>query len=324
VKNPFSPVMAFYYRCADGLRARWGWLDHLARAGVRYNELFGNRISAGLTYYAFLSIFPLLAVAFAVVGYLVTINQNLANEISNALTENFPGLVGGDSGVHLSDFAQSKVEAGVIGLVVLLFTGMTWLSAVRAGLRVMWGIPVPKRNFALRKLDDFGLLILIGTTLIVSIGIAGFGTGYTDQLLTWLNLSNSTVVTLITRGVAITAGLLVDMTLFTLLFASLSGWRPRRRAFEGALMASGGFEVLKLIGSLLLSRTTSNPVYATFAIAVGFLVWMYLVHRVVLFSASWTVTGPGYDGPVDPPSKRWRRPKLTRGKSATETQAADA
>lgn len=316
MKNPITPVMDLYYRRADALRARWGWLDHLARAGVRYNELFGNRIAAGLTYYAFLSIFPLLAVAFAVVGYLLTVNQKLADAVNQALYDNFPGLVSA-SGADIQEFAAStKAEAGIIGLIVLLFTGMAWLTNVRAGLRTMWGQPVPTRNFALRKIDDFVLLIAIGFTLLLSITVAAVGTGFTAELLAWLNLPTVLAADVITKGVAMLAGLLIDMALFTLLFASLSGWRPRHRAFEGALMASAGFEVLKLVGALLLSKTTSNPVYATFAIAVGFLVWMYLVHRVVLFSASWTVTGAGYDGPVDPPTKRWRRPKIEVDKPA--------
>jgi len=325
VKNPITSGTELYYRCADALRARWGWLDHLARAGVRYNELFGNRISAGLTYYAFLSIFPLLAVAFAVVGYLVTINAKLANEVTEQLIESFPGLVTGQNDFDIQSYASSKAEAGIIGLVVLLFTGMVWLSNVRAGLRTMWGRPVPARNFLLRKVDDFALLVAIGFTLLLSIAIAAVGTGFTSQFLSWLNLPNVTFNNVVTISVGVLGGLLIDMAMFTLLFAELSGWRPRRRALEGALLASAGFGVLKQIGSLLLSHTTSNPLYATFAIAVGFLVWMYLVHRVVLFSASWAVTGPGDDGPPDPPSKRWRRPKIQvhGAASVAEARAAD-
>ena len=321
MKNPITQAQELYYRCADRLRARWGWLDHLARAGVRYNELFGNRIAAGLTYYAFLSIFPLLAVTFAFISYLLTVNQKLADAVNQALYDNFPTLVG-SSGADIQQFAASKAEAGVIGLILLLLTGMAWLTNVRAGLRTMWGQPVPARNFMLRKVDDFALLIAIGFTLLLSIAVAAIGTGFTAELLSWLNLPTALVSDLITKAVAILAGLLIDMALFVLLFSGLSGWRPRHRALEGALMASAGFEVLKLAGALLLTRTISNPVYATFAVAVGFLVWMYLVHRVVLFSASWTVTGAGNDGPTDPPSKRWRRPKIEFDKPAPA--AADA
>ena len=112
-----------------------------------------------------------------------------------------------------------------------------------------------------------------------------------------------------TKLVALVLGFLVDLPLFTLLFTGMSGWRPRKRLLRGVLLASLGFEALKLAGSLLLAHTTSKPAYATFAVGIGLLVWMYLVNRVILFAAAWTVTGPGDDGPTEPVHRPWRRPR---------------
>jgi membrane protein len=309
VNNPFSRPRAVVVRWLDRERARYPWFDHVARAAGRYQALFGDRIAAGLTYYSFLSFFPLVAVAFSVVGYLVAIDPDIHSQVQNALVQNFPpGLFGtGSNKIDVDTLASAKTWAGVLGVVALLYTGLGWLSAVRAGLRVMWGMPPSTRNVALRKLDDLGLLLLIGVSLLASLTIAGFGSAFTVQLLDLLGLSHSLTGNLVTKAVAVVLGFLVDLPLFTLMFTGLSGWRPRKRVLRGVFVASVGFEVLKLVGSLLLSRTTSRPVYATFAVVVGLLVWMYFVNRVLLFAAAWTVTGPGDDGPTEPVHRPWRR-----------------
>jgi membrane protein len=308
VRNPFDRPRAVVVRWLDGLRARWTWFDHLARATGRYQGLLGNRLAAGLTYYAFLSFFPLLLVAFSVVGYLVAVDPGLKTQLQSSLSDNFPGLVGaGQNQIDLSGVEGAKTWTAVVGLAALVWTGLGWLDAVRSALREMWGMEQSTTNFALRKLHDLGLLAAIGLSLLLSLTIAGFGTAYSAQLLDWAGLSRSVTYNLVTKLVSLVVGFLVDLPLFTLVFTGLSGWRPRKRLLRGVLLASLGFEVLKLVGSVLLVRTTSKPAYATFAVGIGLLVWMYLVNRLVLFAAAWTVTGPGDDGPTEPVHRPWRR-----------------
>ena len=57
-------------------------------------------------------------------------------------------------------------------------------------------------------------------------------------------------------------------------------------------MGAVGFEVLKLLGTFLIARTTENPMYATFGVVVGLLVWINFVSRVLIYAAAWTATQP--------------------------------
>jgi membrane protein len=45
-----------------------------------------------------------------------------------------------------------------------------------------------------------------------------------------------------------------------------------------------------VFATVLLGHTVRNPVYATFSVAVGLLVWINLVTRMTLFAAAWTAT----------------------------------
>ena len=53
------------------LRRRMGWLDHLIRAGLRYDEADGGRLAAAVTYYAFFATFALGLLAFAAFGFIL-------------------------------------------------------------------------------------------------------------------------------------------------------------------------------------------------------------------------------------------------------------
>jgi membrane protein len=57
--------------------------------------------------------------------------------------------------------------------------------------------------------------------------------------------------------------------------------------------------VLKRVGALYIERTTENPLYGSFAVIVGLLVWINIVSRMLLIVAAWTVTAP-YDSDIEP------------------------
>src|SRR5690606_27580782 len=57
-----------------------------------------------------------------------------------------------------------------------------------------------------------------------------------------------------------------------------------------ALFGAAGFEALKQIAAVLVARVTENPVYGTFAVLVGLMVWINIASRFMLFVAAWTAT----------------------------------
>ena len=71
-------------------RDRWRWFDHLARAFERYQERRGDRLAAALTCCGFLSFFPLLALAYSLLGYLVGISTQARDYFVRAVQELLP------------------------------------------------------------------------------------------------------------------------------------------------------------------------------------------------------------------------------------------
>ena len=61
-------------------------------------------------------------------------------------------------------------------------------------------------------------------------------------------------------------------------------------ALKGAVLASVGFEILKIVGTYTIAHTASSPTAGPFAGIVAVLVWIQLVARWMLFSCAWIAT----------------------------------
>ncbi|WP_431915553.1 YihY/virulence factor BrkB family protein [Nonomuraea jabiensis] len=277
-------------------RERRPALDHMIRAVRRYEHQSGDTLAGAVTYYAFLSFFPLVALSYAVLGFVVATSEATRDALEKAIIERLPGIA---TQLNLDAIATARQTAGVIGLLGLLYAGLGALDALRGALREMSMTTAPPLNFLVGKLRDLASIVLIGVTMIASVLVAGFATTATDKVMQFVFGSESALSTWGLRLAGVAASVGADWLLFVILL----GWvdrptRPFRLIARGALLGAIGFGVLKQAATLLLGQTLSNPVYGTFAVIVGLLVWINFSARLVLYVAAWTATA----GRCPPPS----------------------
>jgi membrane protein len=287
-------------RAKDGfsaLRRRRPALDHVIRAWQRYQADDGDRLAAAVTYYGFLAFFPLIALAFSVLGFVVAHDPSVRDSIARELSQTLPGIIGnGPNQINIDKIASAKAGAGVIGFLGLLYAGLGWVDALRTALRTIWHQSVKAGNMVVTKLTDAMILVVLGLALLASVLISTAATTATGTILGWLGLDGSLTASIVVRVLAIVLAIAADVAVFSWLFTRLPRARPPgARLLQGALLMSVLFEVLKAFGSIYLKNTTGNPVYGTFAAVVGLLIWINLVSRLLLFCAAWTVTAPYED-----------------------------
>lgn len=275
------------------LRVRYPRVDHVARTYTHYNDARGNQLAGGVTYFGALSFFPLLAVSFAVLGYVVAVYPDARADVEQFLRENLPGLVGdGDQQINLEQVTDARTGVGILGVLGLIYTGLGWLDALREALRQIYDLPISPGSLAARKVADLGMLVVLGLGVLLTLAVSGVATAVTTQVLALVNLEESTLAIVLLKVLAIGLALAADTFLLTIIFARLPGHRlPWRDVMSAAVLGAMLLELLKILGTYLVSKTTDNPVYGTFAVIVGLLVWMNFVCRALLFSASWGVTG---------------------------------
>jgi len=273
------------------VRERRPFLDHLLRMQEHYSAVGGGQQAGAVTYFGFLSFFPVMALAFFVVGYVAEVFPEAQDALVEAIDTVLPGILGpGDNQLSLVEIQDAASAVGLIGLAGLLYSGLGWLSAMRNGLYVVFVRPVLARSsFVIGKLRDLVTLALVGVVLIVSVGVSGVATRFSGELLELVGLGTALgwLVSLLAVVVGVAAGALLFFAMFRLLGDPDV---PTRSLWSGALAGALGFEVLKQLSSVLLGLTKGQPAFQAFGIALILVVWINYFSRVVMYAAAWSYT----------------------------------
>ena len=274
-------------RVADA-RERRPLLDQVVRTVEHYGKVKGNIQAGAVTYFAFISFFPILALAFAIIGFVARLYDGAESDLVDAVNSVLPGLVGeGEGQISLADIRESAPGILSVGIVVVLYSGLGWLSSMRDALIVMFELPPREQpSFVIGKVRDLIALALLGVVLMVSVGISGVVRGLSEQILDWIGLGPE--LGWLLGVIAVVIGLAANAVLFFALFEILADPDlPRRAVWSGAVVGAVGFEVLKQISQLLLQSTANSPAFQAFGIALILVVWIYYFSRVVMYAAAW-------------------------------------
>ncbi|MEJ7706605.1 MAG: YihY/virulence factor BrkB family protein [Nocardioidaceae bacterium] len=287
-------------------RERHPLFDHLMATVEHYGKVEGNVLAGAATYFGFLSFFPILALSFAVVGYLSLYYPDARSNLIQAIEQIFPGIVSAQDEpgkISLSQIEGAKAAAGIIGFLGVLYSGLNWVSGLRTALQDAFEIPrSEKGNFFVGKARDLVALAVIGTILIVSVGISSVVSGLTGKILGWLAISGSVVGGILLWALGLALGLAASTLLFYVMYKLLG--RPRlasKALLQGAFVGAAGFEALKWIVVNVLGGVGGSA-FAPLAIAITLVVWINYFSRLVIYGASWAMTSPLARGVVNRPT----------------------
>jgi membrane protein len=278
------------------LRARWAWFDHLARAGGRYRRRQGDLMAAGVTYFGFLSLFPVLLLVASVVGLLLSGNTLLQQQLYDAIREAVPGSTGDWLVRQVQDAISSAGVVGVIGLVGFLYAGLRTMDQLRIGMERIWKGRVDDPEFLRDNLQDVVALVALLVAGLLSLGLTGGVTQATSHVLAFLGLDDAPGYGVLTQVLGIALALAGDIVVFLWLLRFVpSVNHPFRLLLPGALFGAVGFEALTLIGGYYLSLIGSSVTASAFGGAVGILVWINVVARFSFYTAAWTAALPAIE-----------------------------
>jgi membrane protein len=273
------------------VRARRPAVDHVVRMQEHYGRVKAGQQAGAVTYFGFLSVFPILALAFFVVGYLARVYPDAQDSLVKAIDQVFPHIIGtGDGELSLDDVQKSADTVGVLGLVGVLYAGLGWLSAMRDALVTVFEVSRKEQpNFVIGKLRDLMTLVLVGVVLLVTVSVSGVVRGFSQDVLDWVGLGSelSWLLWLLTLAFGLAANAVLFYVMFKLLAEPHT---PTRSLWSGALLGALGFEALKQVSGLLLTTTEGQPAFQAFGIALILLVWINYFSRVVLYAAAWAHT----------------------------------
>lgn len=268
------------------------------RAWTRYRESSGNLLAAGVSYYAFFSIFPALALAFAIFGFVLQGRPDLVAAIADSLNQAFPGMIQTPSNPDgiISIAAPESLTltlTGIIAFVTLLFAGLGWVRALRTGIRGVFGLRTIPDDLVRTNARDLFVLATVGLAVAVSAILTSSLGGLADRVPGWIGVEvNGLFVGLL----ALLIGVVFDTFILVVLLRVLSGAPlPMRDIRQGAVIGAVVLTLLKLFGGFIVSHATANPLLGAVALSVGLLFWLDLMSKIILISAAWAANDVDLD-----------------------------
>lgn len=275
----------------DQLRQRYGWLDHLINAGTRFTEQKGTIFAAGLTYRSFQAIFPVLLLGVAILGFVLRGNDALLNSLTKSVSSAVPGGAGDLITKVLSTARDQASGIGIISLLLVAYTGLSWMTIFRTATQEMWAEPKEPPSFIKAQARDLATLFGLGLTILVSLVLSSVASSVTTQLVKLIGLDQLPGAFILTKVIAIAAALVTDIILFCFVISVVPGQSIGfKAALPGALLGAGGIEVLKFVATFYLPKVAASPAAGIFGSILVLLVWINLMCQLVLFVITWTAT----------------------------------
>ena len=274
------------------LRTRYPWLDHLVRAGVRYDGAKGDFYAAGITYFTIFALFPLLMLGFAAVGTLLANRPHMMADIEQRIRSTVSGELGQQL-VQLMDSAiDSRTSVGVIGLAAGGWVGRRGRGNSREALSQMWEQRAEAESFVATKMSDLAALASVFGAIALTMVLSALAdASLMTKVLEWMGMPDAPGLGVFLQLVSRVLSWGVSWLLFTWMIARL----PResvslRSSLRAGLMAAVGFELFKLAGAIYLRTVLHGPAGATFGPVLGLMVFAYITARLVLFATAWAAT----------------------------------
>jgi len=279
----------------------WWKQTRVARGLARYGAANGVLLTGGIAYSGLFSIFAALTVGFSIFAAVLGSNTELQDAVLDALNSALPGIVktaDNPSGMLSPDQLQfpprSSIALAVIAFIVLLNSATSVMSALRTGIRAMFGIVMPSEKVVFAKLRDLLGFFVMAIAVVATAGLGIVVGTAGSAMVEALGLEGNPVAAFFLRLLGQLVALGVDFLVVTFLVRGLAGARaPRRDLLIAALVVAVAAGVLRYLGTSVVSGSVSaNPLLSGFAVIIVLLLWVNFIVRILLMVCAWAANPP--------------------------------
>ncbi|WP_019354022.1 YihY/virulence factor BrkB family protein [Streptomyces sp. AA1529] len=235
-----------------------------------------------LTYYTFLSIFPVLLLFVSGLGFFLEDNPDLQRQLLNSVLGEFP-VLGEQLRGRIHAFRSNGI-ALAIGILGSLYGSLGAAQAAQYSLNKIWAVPRYQRHDPFRSRLK-GMLFL--TTVVCGLSVTlllSLAASESEAFGTDLGTGLRATITLV--AVAVNAGLLL---------ATYSFLTHHRVALRGlwaeSLGAACAWQALQWAGGYYATNVLrgASATYGMFGIVLGLLGWIYLGALIFMVAAEVSV-----------------------------------
>ncbi len=259
-------------RAIDGLQQRSEPVAFVVGVVKKFGDDRGTMLSALLTYYGFMALFPMLLLATTILGYVG--NRTIENSIIGQTLRQFP-VYGEQIGRDAAHPLTGNVFGLVFGLLGLLYGSLGIAQSGQHAMSQIWNVPgvlrpgfIPRLGRSMLLYLTMAAAMLLSAAASVTVTIAGRG--------------------FVVRVLALLAALVINVVLYVGVFRVLT---PREIALRdlvvGAVLGGVGYTILLTVGTALVQHQLrhAQAVYGQFGFVLGLIGWIYLVAQITLYAA---------------------------------------
>ena len=261
-------------RSFDRLQQRVPVLAYPAAVFRKFSEDGASRLASLISYYAFVSIFPLTLVFVTVLGFLLPGDPRLRDSVLHGALGHVP-VVGDQLRLH---GMTGRWWVLAVSLAVTLWGARGVASALQHALNSVWNVPISERPGMFAELGR-------GLALLATLGVSVLLTGF-------LSIAGGLVDSPAVRIAAWAVSALVSVAAYVAAFRlALARHVPSRDLVRGAVAAALVWQGMLAAGQLLASHlvTHAQSLYGAFGLVLGLLAWLHLLAVLTLLAAEWDV-----------------------------------
>ncbi len=277
-----------HYVWGDGL-TRFGPVGQFAAGGLRNLYAVARDIASGelnlramsLVYTTLLSVVPLIAVSFSALKAF-----GVHEEIEPHLYGFLEPL--GPKGIEITDYIMSLVNnvnsnvLGGIGFLFFIYTAISMVQKTEDSFNFVWYVSKP-RSFSTR-LVEYSTVLIVGA-IAVGLSVKALAEFSREQMV--VSIQESAALAPVFSLTDKLMPYAITISIFTFLYKFLPNTRVR---FRSALVggAAGGFlwaTTAMIFASFIATSSNRQAIYASFAVAISALLWLYLNWLILLIGS---------------------------------------
>lgn len=260
------------------------------KAAKAWNADYAQSMGAAISYYTIFSLAPLLVIIIALAGAIFG-----RDAVQGVIVQQFSGLIGQQAAglvqtlvSHASDTGKGLV-AGLISVVVLLLGATSVFSELQSDLDRIWHIPEAQKpsgvwSMIRTRLLSFGMILglafLLMVSLVVSAGVAAFGTWIGGLMPGW-----QVLLQIINTVFSLAVSTILFAMIFKLMPSAKIEWED---VWVGAFVTAVLFEIGKLLIGMYLGKSGLTDTFAAAGSLVVLLAWVYYAAQIFLLGAEFT------------------------------------
>ncbi|MFC1419035.1 YihY/virulence factor BrkB family protein [Streptacidiphilus cavernicola] len=253
----------------DDYQRRHRWLSLPLGVVYKFVEDQGTYQAALLTYYGFVSLFPLLLLLTTGLGFALHGSPHLQQQVLHSALNQFP-VIGDQIGANIHSF-HGNAFALAVGIAGSLYGAIGVAQAAQNALNRIWAVPRHLRpNPLVSRLRSLLLLGLLATGVILTAALTALSS--TSHVF-GVDISWAARIGAVVFSVALNAALI--MLTFQVLTARVL---RRSQLWPEAVAGAVIWQVLLVASTYSVNHTLrgSTATYGMFAIVLGLLAWLYL------------------------------------------------